>query len=617
MYRYCPYPDQSPDPCFQILIIQQPLNSPSPLEIFMQKTAIIAIAVVAVLLVGGGAGAVYYMTNSSNDGSNPNSDFDFKDCHFDLSGAKSLVIADSSITGNSTAKAVSKNAVSNGAALYPFADENTSSTNTDYSLYKTDEYGNYIKVLLYGNDVQSGENGETAEGAEPIQFNMVPITMEISDDGKFILMAYSRSDYIHTNPQTDETYVPVTYVVVSTETGKVYRLNEHYMSITLNSKSYSGYMYDYYGAYGAYKLVGSYDSKLLLRIYNSNLDAKYYSAYIENDELVLKEILSSKIISDLSQLYAVYNYGIIKTSTWQSESYLISPDGGLAQFNDTYKAYGNNLCTSISYYDESTKFFASSYNVIKGINKDTGELITENVNLTREQSYQMALNNHCRSEIYKKTVNDGTLVYVMEAKNTLFKFKLNPDCTVTNYGNAEGRITLPFSLDKANGSNSVGDDTIAPNSPLAKEGNYLDGYHESYQMFDGNQYYYPPWTPYTSYVLFQGHICQSNYMMSSSQGGYEITMGMSIGDIVVSNGVMYKLSNGLVTAYNIDTGAETSYPIAKVVKVQSMDIINDTVVVKAIVSNGSVMTGSLDLNTGNFDTNYSKVLSEVRLKALN
>ena len=151
---------------------------------------IVVIAIVAVLLAGGG-GAAYYAMNASNDGSHSgsSSQFCFKDCHFDLSGAQSLLIAEDSIVGN-TSSSILKSTSQAGAAVMNLGDESNA---IDYSLYKTDEYGNYIKVLLYGNDVESGENGETEETNKALDFKMVPVSMEISDDGKYVLLGYAPS----------------------------------------------------------------------------------------------------------------------------------------------------------------------------------------------------------------------------------------------------------------------------------------------------------------------------------------------------------------------------------------------------------------------------------------
>ena len=580
---------------------------------------IIVIAIVAVLLVGGGAGA-YYAMSAGNDGSHSGSDngyFNFKDCHFDLSGAQSLLIAEDSIVGNTSSMiAASKSTDSMmicsnqcGVAMMPFGDESTAAN--DYSLYKTDEYGNYIKVLLYGNDVQSGENGETDENSKALDFDMTPVSMEISDDGKYILLGYCPSNQLWTNTNTGETYANVIYIVVTVDTGKVYQLNDQPMYTTLNSQSNTGYLYDYYGNVDCYKIIGTYDSKLMLRTWSWS-NVKYLVAYVENDELVVKETLTSKIISNLGQQYCFYNYGITRCSiTNQNESYLVAPDGGLAQFENSYIVYGNNLCTAITYYDEDTKFFASSYDVITGINLDTGNLITQHVDLTKNQSYQMAIKNVQRNEVYKKTDSDGTTVYVMEAKNTLYKYRLNANCTVTKYSNAAGvgRFTLPFSLEKTgtSGMSSIADDTQV----LEKYGDFLQGYYYTPYMGSNNAYLI-----YYGYFVYNGHISQA--YTNTGYSDYGLPMGMTIGDIVVSNGTLYKLSSGgTLTSYNIETGASDTYSIAKVVRVQSMDIVNDIVVIKGIVANGSVMTGSLDLSTGMFDSNYSKVLAEVRLKALN
>ena len=53
----------------------------------MIMNKILVIAVAAVVVAGGVGAAVFFMNQGKSD------DFSFKDCHFDLSGAKSLVIA--------------------------------------------------------------------------------------------------------------------------------------------------------------------------------------------------------------------------------------------------------------------------------------------------------------------------------------------------------------------------------------------------------------------------------------------------------------------------------------------------------------------------------------------
>ena len=96
----------------------------------MIMNKILVIAVAAVVVAGGVGAAVFFMNQGKSD------DFSFKDCHFDLSGAKSLVIAKDSAV-NTTSSMVSKNYGGDvGAATLSFAD---AANGYDYSLYKTNE----------------------------------------------------------------------------------------------------------------------------------------------------------------------------------------------------------------------------------------------------------------------------------------------------------------------------------------------------------------------------------------------------------------------------------------------------------------------------------------------
>ena len=550
----------------------------------MIMNKILVIAVAAVVVAGGVGAAVFFMNQGKSD------DFSFKDCHFDLSGAKSLVIAKDSAV-NSTSSMVSKNYGGDvGAATLSFAD---AANGYDYSLYKTNEYGNYIKVLLYGNDT-------TDEEGNAIDIKMVPVSMEISEDGKYILMGFSKSgDLYYDEKDGSLSGAYVTYILITTSSGKIYQLNDEPKMVQLKGGEESkNPIYTYYGRQydgATYSIAGSFDSKLILKTCELGDKRGFAVAYVENDKLVLKEVINNNVINKLDFRYKVYNDGILKICTMGGEvdTYLVFPDGGLKKISEgDLQVYNNNLCTSVTYYDADTKFFASSYTVVRSLNTATDGFVTETINLTQAQSFEIMKNNQCRSELYRETTDTEITVYAMETIGHVYKFKLKSDCSVEDLG----RTALPFTMGKA----YSGTDAPQNDTGITDYGDYLNGY---------GTYYLP-----TTYAIYNGHICSDG-----THDSYPINWSSITGDIVVSGKYLYKLdsSSGGITMYDLTTGTSDVYGIPTLVKVNSMDIINGVVIVEGVTNTATILKCSINLATKECNMSYTNVLVEVRLTALN
>lgn len=490
-----------------------------------------------------------------------------------------------------------------GAVTAPLGADN----GYDYSLYKTDEYGHYIKVLLYGNDT-------TDNNGNAIDFKMVPVSMEMSDDGKYILMGFSKPDNIRVMDVDDGRHVDasVIYVIIVTSTGKVYQLNEETEFVSIENPTKSSLVQFYYGANycrPAYSIIGSFDSKIMLK-YSSDHNSSYSVVYVDNDELIVKEIVSVKILSELSMKHKLYNGGILLVGE-TSDDYLVFPDGGLYKCDGSLSVYCNNLCTDITYYDDATKMFASSYTVVKSLNKVTNQLVTETVELTKEQSFELVKNNTCRSELYREATNTEITVYAMEDIGHLFKYKLKSDCTVDYTTEGLGRIALPSEMKMGKGSIS---NLYSTNNGLHGNvdnpsviGDYFSGYTDGYNPVNYLM---------EDYFIFRGHICETLYVPDDPYA-IDGKIPYIVGDIVISGTTLFKLSNGSLKIYDLKTGSAPDYNIPSLTKVNSMEIINEKIVIEGVTNTGTIMKGSLDLNSGQFDTNYSNVLTEVRLTALN
>ena len=547
---------------------------------------ILVIAVAAVVVAGGVCGAVFLM--NSGKGSD---DFSFKDCHFDLSGAKSLVIAKDSAV-SATNSMVSKNYGGNvGAVTASLGAAN----GYDYSLYKTDEYGKYIKVLLYGNDDDQKDDA--------IDFKMVPMLMEISDDGEYILMAFAKSDRLGVQIIDSETVYfasPATYVIIVASTGKVYQLENgngwtQSNANTIGMNYYKGTEFN-----KAYSIIDSFDSKLLLK-YRGDDKTSYSIAYVDNEELVVKEITNNNVIKNMGDRYRMLNNGIllVETNGPDYETYMVFLDGGLQKYNnDDFTYYCNNLCTAVEYYDDDTKFFASSYTVVESLNKITNKLETKKIDLTKEQSFELMKNNLCRSEIYREVSSNEITVYVMETVSHLYKFKLKSDCTVEDLG----RIDLPAGM-------KLGKNPGAASSPLDDAqgiingdviGDYLSGY-----TLGGSP------VTLNGYMVLNGHICQAWV------DPFPFSYDTPVTDTIISGSTLFKIDSTKLKVYDLKTGPADDYSIPNLVKIDSMNLLGGKIVIKGVTNTGSILKGSLDLKTGVFDTNYSNVLVEVRLAALN
>lgn len=519
-------------------------------------------------------------------------DFEFKDCHFDLSGAKSLVIAKDSAV-SATNSMVSKNYGGDVGAVTA----SLGATNGyDYSLYKTDEYGKYVKVLLYGNDDNQNDDA--------IDFKMVPMLMEISDDGEYILMAFAKSDRVGVQIIDSETvYISsyVTYVIIVASTGKVYQLSTpDYAWTQVNASRVDMNYYKGSQSNKPYSIIDSFDSKLLLK-YRGEDKTSYSIAYVDNEELVVKEIANNNVIKNMSNRYRMLNNGIllVETTAPDYETYMVFPDGGLQKYNnDDFTYYCNNLCTAVEYYDDDTKFFASSYTTVESLNKITNKLETKKIDLTKEQSFELMKNNLCRSEIYREVSSNEITVYVMETVSHLYKFKLKSDCTVEDLG----RIDLPAGM-------KLGKNPGAATSPSDDAqgiingdviGDYLSGY-----TLGGTP------TTLNGYMVLNGHICQAWV------DPFPFNYDTPVTDTIVSGSTLFKIDSTKLKVYDLKTGPADDYSIPNLVKIDSMDLLGGKIVIRGVTNTGSILKGSLDLKTGVFDTNYSNVLVEVRLAALN
>ena len=492
-------------------------------------------------------------------------EFSFKDCHFDLSGAKSLSIAKDSAMKNTTGSNIGA-----GPATVTVSDDVY-----DYSFYKTDEFGKHIKVLLYGND--------DTNNSDAIDFSMVPVMMEISDDGKYILMGFSKSDNIREMPE-GLTASKVIYIVIVADSGKIYELPPTGNTLKISEKKQS-----YYGGSNdpAYSIIGTYDSGLLMYDHTGT-KYSFIAAYVDGSELVVKELISQELYAGLSDRYRVFNNGIIATMETgeNGKEFLAFPNGGICLFPVDVTIYCDNLCTSITYYDEDTKMFASSFTVIKSFNKDTSKIVTEDVTLTKEQSYEMVAKSTCRNELVRGIQGDGITIYAMESVGHIYSFKLNTDCTVTDYG----RTALPITL------RGVQDDTA-----IIATGDYFHGYSAS--------------TTY-NYTVVNGHICQT---YNQSKANYLIQGGTEVGDMVVSGDAIYKIVDGTLKQYKPAISALSTFDLpANILTVKSMEADDSgRVIIQANTTSGTVLTGALNLSTGEIDASYASVLKEVRLVALN
>ena len=519
-------------------------------------------------------------------------DFEFKDCHFDLSGAKSLVIAKDSAV-SATNSMVSKNC---GGDVGAVTASLGAADGYDYSLYKTDEYGKYIKVLLYGNDDNQNDDA--------IDFKMVPMLMEISDDGEYILMAFAQSDRVGVEIIDSETVYAssyVTWVIIVASTGKVYKLSapdDAWIQVNASRVDMNYYKGTEFNK--PYSIIDSFDSKLLLK-YRGNDKTSYSIAYVDNEELVVKEIANNNVIKNMGDRYRMLNNGIllVETTAPDYETYMVFPDGGLQKYNnDDFTYYCNNLCTAVEYYDDDTKFFASSYTTVESLNKITNKLETKKIDLTKEQSFELMKNNLCRSEIYREVSSNEITVYVMETVSHLYKFKLKSDCTVEDLG----RIDLPagMKLGKNPGTTSSPSDDAQGIINGDVVGDYLSGY-----TLGGTP------TTLNGYMVLNGHICQAWV------DPFPFSYDTPVTDTIISGSTLFKIDSTKLKVYDLKTGPADDYSIPNLVKIDSMNLLGGKIVIKGVTNTGSILKGSLDLKTGVFDTNYSNVLVEVRLAALN
>ncbi len=534
---------------------------------------ILAIAVVGVLLVGGIGGGAYYLYQKAHS----NSDIDWEKYHFDLSEADSLLIADDSLLGDDPASSTTSTRISGNMAQKVYGKEITNAT----ALYKITKEGKAYKVFLYDN------GGGSDKDKKPKNVDYIPLTIDVSDDSKFILISYA--------VKIDGDYYQ-DYIMVTVPDGHIYKLpydpQTHYRQGIIKTEMSE---WDYTGRYcvkigskiiansgGAYSMRGTFGNGVLLRVFDLG-EMKYVSATVDNGELVLKDLITkTQINEELSNSIDIYDGGILSCSNSGSTSkYLVFSNGAIKRWDNSLIIYGDKLCTAITYYDDATKFFAKSYTQIKSYNTDTNQYVTETVDLSKQESYDLAITNHYRSELCKTPVPEGTVVIVMETLDTIYNFRLDNECNVTDLGRSDASFDVTAAQ-----NNTILDDRTCKNS-----GTYLTGYMQM---------------PYTYYVI-NGTLCQ---MLTSDY--------VSRSTVLFENDMVYVLKNNSLYGYDIVNGNPPAvYSVPVLEFMHSIEIMNGKVYVSGLSSTGAIVEGKLDLFTGNIDTKYSSVRSEVRLKALN
>lgn len=540
-----------------------------------KKVVIIAAVAVAAIVVGGGVAAILLSGNSNNSNS-----IDFDKRYFDLSGAKSLVVMkESSTTGSQKSTSVSIGSDSNGAAKMPFGDN----TGDKSVLYKKNELGEYVKVKLY--ETKEGMDSNTGE----IQNDFSVVSMDVSDNGKYAYMIMGIYELSHDGQHSY--YNNIKSIVVSIETGKIYQLVELAPTTSMsadkspyaNSFTYSAEtLLGFTGYANTYQYIGSSDSYMFFRYYHNNA-FHIYSGIERDGEFVMKEIVNPTIMPNAG-CFKFYNNGILRVFTSGyilSDSYLVFPDGGLKLFTaDSLFVCGDNICTAVTYRDVNN-YFPESATIITGYNTTTHSVVTETVNYTVEQSYEMAIKTAHQNEIYKKEESDHTSMFVMDSVNSITRIQLNNDCT----SSVIGTDTVPFKLASLTtgitGSN-VFDDSASP----------------------GN----------SGYKVINGHICQ--YTKSSSIDG--VSALYNPGDVIVGdNGCIYKVIGDALKKYDLFTEAYDSIEIPGLIRINSLDIDYDIALIEGVSDSGSTIKGILNFSNGTIDVSHTNILREIRIAALN
>ena len=593
----------------------------------MSKVVMIAATVaVAAILVGGGlAVALPMLTNDSGNGSNStpnnpdltpnvtpdvtpnvtpnvtpsvtpstpttNDPISFENHYFDLSGAQSLaIVKESTVMSSNTATQGLTNIGTKGAALPSFGDPVT--TSEDNALYKKNQEGVYEKVKLYKDKETMDAKGEEDNR------EYVPLTLNISDNGKYALISIGIKPPSYYYSGGQEVY-HIIGVIVSLETGKIYPLPDETDQNSYTNVNYDNWYADYntylfgYMYWRQYQYFGSSDSVIYLT-YSDNNVCYLFAAVEKDNELVLTEIFNNKVIKN-SGPYKIYNHDIIRifnNTLWNNtDSYLVFADGSIKSVTESSVfECGGNLCTAVTYYDPITKYFPSSATIIVGYDTELHTFVTETVDYTQEEAYNVATQTIFESEIYKEVGTDSTILVTMSMISTITKVRLNNDCTFDDLG----ETVLPFQLGSYNQSSPVYDDT----------GNYYDEWNDIYVYYYKDTY---------DYKMMNNHICQ--YYGDQSCCG--VVSNVNVGDMIVNDGFIYKVIGNSLKRYNLISGGDVeTIMVPELVAVSSLDIEGGRAILEGLSDSGKMISGTLDFSTGDIDLQHSNILREVKIEAL-
>ena len=537
----------------------------------MSKTVVIAAIVVAAMVVGGGVAAVILMNNGGD------SSVSFDKRYFNIKGAQSLAIMkESKTTGSSVASNIVFSTDSDGPASMFFSDDAGEKT----ALYKKDSVGDYVKVKLYETQEKAAEGTEEGE-IQIVDYS--PVSISITDNGTYayLIMGVYHPDSI--DPALSR-YSDVKPIIVSIETGKIYELPLNSgTSISPTDSMLSNYYNDHLlmsdKAEQVYRYIGCSGSVLFFRIAVGGGESCIYSAVEDNGKLLLKEIASDKTLSNLGN-YRIYANGIIRAlSTTSNDSILVFADGSRKQVsNDSLFECGDCLCTAVTYHDPVTKYFPSSATVILGYDEAAKNLKLEDRTFpTNQQSYDEMLKKTHQNEICKREASsEATVIIIMNSVNSISRIELRKDFTVID----QGAFEVPFKLAAVDPNFPITDDSDTP-------GNY-------------------------GYTVINGHICQ--YGKASSHDG--IADGYALSDVVLDLDCLYKFASNTMNQFNVFNSEHKAVPVPGLFSVTTMEIDCDRIMITGFSESGLAVSGELNFLDTSASLNYTKVMREVRIAAL-
>ena len=167
---------------------------------------------------------------------------------------------------------------------------------------------------------------------------------------------------------------------------------------------------------------------------------------------------------------------------------------------------------------------------------------------------------------------------VMNSVNSISRIQLKNDCSSTIVGDPE--YTVPFKLGTANPNFTVLDDSASP-------GNYC-------------------------YTVINGHICQ--YAKTYSRDG--IADGYALSDVVTDTEHIYKFASNTMNRYNLFNDEIFPVTVAGLFSVTTMEIDNDRVMITGFSEGGLAVSGCLNFSDTSATLEYTKVMREVRIAAL-